>query len=161
MQSVRFFKTICFELLLILLAFACKKKNISNNQTIIGTWKSTQTITEVYEDGQLSGTYLLPSDQRNFSKLTFDSLGHFKSSGQYATTVGDSLVIVTLSPQRGSYRLTADQLITSLENMDKEATLTITFKNNDQLILTTKTITGLTEKTPKQFIAITTYTKEP
>jgi|GEM_PF-1071665 len=158
MQSAQRFRLSFFALFFVLLIAACKEKDISIDQKIIGTWKSTQTITQVYEGNQLINSYLLKSDQHSFSILVFDSKGHFKSSGQYAASETDSLSVTILSPQQGNYRVTDHKLFTKLAQLDKEAELELTFKGHNKLTLVTRAITSLNSaKSTKNFISNTTY----
>lgn len=152
------YKTTLFFVFSITLLIACGKRDVQIDQKLIGTWRSTETITQVFEENQLTDSYLFKSNQHSFSILAFDGGGHFTSSGQYADPEADSLNVIILSPQQGNYRVEGHKLFTKLAELNKEAELALTFNGYNKLTLVTRAIRSLdNEKRTRHFISNTTY----
>jgi|UPI0002FC9CBF hypothetical protein len=129
------YKTFYTLVLIIILITSCRKKDNTVQQKILGSWRSTNTITQLYEDGDMKESYMHASDEYNGSMMEFHADGSFKSSGKYATTDADSITVVRLEDQKGQYQIVDNKLITKIENIDKEAEMTLEFKGNDVLTI--------------------------
>ncbi|WP_134091520.1 hypothetical protein [Olivibacter sp. XZL3] len=135
MHTVISFKTI-FILILTSTAFgSCQKKDNTIRQKIVGSWQSTNTITELYEDGDMKESYMHTADDNNVSIMEFYADGRFTSKGRYATTEADSITVVRLEDQQGRYQITDSKLITKIDNIDAEAEMTIEFKGKNVLTI--------------------------
>ncbi|MEH6307606.1 hypothetical protein RYH73_18285 [Olivibacter sp. CPCC 100613] len=134
-KAIRY-KTFYTLVLVATLLLSCRKRDDTTQQKIVGSWKSTNTVTQLYEDDNLRESYTHESDEYSGSVMEFYTNGSFKSSGKYATTDADSITIVRLEDQKGHYQVIDNKLITKIENIDKEAEMTVEFKGNDVLIIT-------------------------
>lgn len=135
MRTAVSYKTLYILLVITTVTVSCRKKDNTAHQKIIGTWKSTSTITQLYEDGDMKESYMHASDEYNVSVMQFYADGRFKSSGKYATTDADSITVVRLEDQKGHYQVVDNKLITKIENIQKEAEMTLEFKGNNVLTI--------------------------
>jgi len=142
---------------------SCGKREYTAEQKMIGTWKSLQTTTDLYERGKIAESFTILSDEYNFSQLAFSKNGTFTSSGRYQVNDTDTFSVVQLEPQRGTYRIINNILTTKIENVDEEAKMTFRFDDNNHLTLRSAPmkIAGLgVQDSNKQFVSTVFYIKE-
>lgn len=135
MHTVISYKTILIFVLTTTAFGSCQKKDNAIQQKLVGSWQSTNTVTQLYEDGDMKESYIHTADDNNVSIMEFYADGRFMSKGRYATTDADSITVVRLEDQKGCYQITDSKLITKIDNIDNEAEMTIEFKGKNMLTI--------------------------